>query len=93
MVLTRIRSQNELSPKSEQTCGKFSNLFSLVIRSEKQRKKRENGMNEAWRDAVLLTLGHACSQDPSLIKEAEGKLKAWETEPGFYSLLMVRLAY
>ena len=48
-------------------------------------------MNEAWRDAVLLALSHACSQDPSLIKEAEGKLKAWETEPGFYSLLMVRL--
>lgn len=48
-------------------------------------------MNEAWRDAVLLALSHACSQDPSLIKEAEGKLKAWETEPGFYSLLMVRM--
>jgi len=48
-------------------------------------------MDEGWRDAVLLTLSHACSQEPSLIKEAEGKLKAWETEPGFYSLLMVRL--
>ena len=48
-------------------------------------------MNEAWRDAVLLALSHACSQDPSLIKKAEGKLKAWETEPAFYSLLMVRL--
>jgi len=46
-------------------------------------------MNETWRDAVLLALSHACSQDPSLIKEAEGKLKAWETETGFYSLLMV----
>ncbi|KAL9986951.1 hypothetical protein ACROYT_G001169 [Oculina patagonica] len=46
-------------------------------------------MNEAWRDAVLLALSHACSQDPSHIKEAEGKLKAWETEPGFYSLLML----
>ena len=39
---------------------------------------------------MLATLSHACSQDPLLIKEAEGKLKAWETEPGFYSLLMVR---
>lgn len=48
-----------------------------------------NGMNEAWRDEVLLALNRACSQDPGLIKEAEKKLKAWETEAGFYSLLMV----
>lgn len=48
-------------------------------------------MNEAWRDEVLLALNHACSQDPGLIKEAEKKLKAWETEAGFYSLLMVRV--
>jgi len=48
-------------------------------------------MNEAWRDEVLLALSHACSQDPGLIKEAEKKLKAWETEAGFYSLLMVRV--
>ena len=47
-------------------------------------------MNEAWRDEVLLALNHACSQDPALIKEAERKLKTWETEAGFYSLLMVR---
>lgn len=45
-------------------------------------------MNEAWRDEVLLALNHACSQDPALIKEAERKLKTWETEAGFYSLLM-----
>ena len=49
-------------------------------------------MNEAWRDEVLLALNHACSQDPGLIKEAEKKLKAWETEAGFYSLLMVRVS-
>ena len=49
-------------------------------------------MNEAWRDAVLLALSHACSQDPVLIKEAEGKLKMWETQAGFYSMLMVRLS-
>lgn len=48
-------------------------------------------MNEAWRDEVLLALNHACSQDPGLVKEAEKKLKAWETEAGFYSLLMVRV--
>ena len=50
-----------------------------------------NDMNEAWRDEVLLALNQACSQDPALIKEAEKKLKAWETEAGFYSLLMVRV--
>ena len=63
----------------------------FFTRQRKTEKRKGNGMNEAWRDAVLLALSHACSQDPSLIKEAEGKLKAWETEPGFYSLLMVRL--
>lgn len=47
-------------------------------------------MNEAWRDEVLLALSHACSQNPVLIKEAESKLKTWETQAGFYSLLMVR---
>lgn len=66
-------------------------IFTSHSLKEKQKKKKVNGMNETWRDAVLLALSHACSQDPSLIKEAEGKLKAWETEPGFYSLLMVRL--
>lgn len=46
-------------------------------------------MNEAWRDALLLALNHACSQNPSLTKEAEDKLKSWEREPGYYSLLMI----
>lgn len=49
-------------------------------------------MNEAWRDALLLALNHACSHNPSLTKEAEDKLKSWEREPGYYSLLMVRVA-
>ena len=47
-------------------------------------------MNDTWRDEVLLALSSACSQNPVLVKEAEGKLKTWETQPGFYSLLMVR---
>lgn len=68
-------------------------FFTSHSLKEKPKKKTGNGMNEAWRDALLLALSHACSQDPSLIKEAEGKLKAWETEPGFYSLLMVRLQF
>lgn len=45
-------------------------------------------MNDTWRDEVLLALSSACSQNPVLVKEAEGKLKTWETQPGFYSLLM-----
>ncbi|RMX48934.1 hypothetical protein pdam_00008329 [Pocillopora damicornis] len=49
----------------------------------------EERMNEAWRDALLLALNHACSQNPSLTKEAEDKLKSWEREPGYYSLLMI----
>ena len=47
-------------------------------------------MNEVWRDEVLVALSHACSQNPVLIKEAERQLKMWETQAGFYSLLMVR---
>lgn len=47
-------------------------------------------MNEVWRDEVLLALSNACSQNPGLVKEAEKKLENWETQAGFYSLLMVR---
>ncbi|XP_076465605.1 importin-11-like [Babylonia areolata] len=36
---------------------------------------------------VLQTLSHACSQDASVLKPAEQQLKAWETQPGFYSIL------
>ena len=46
-------------------------------------------MNEVWRDEVLVALSHACSQNPVLVKEAERQLKMWETQAGFYSLLMV----
>lgn len=47
-------------------------------------------MNEVWRGEVLVALSNACSQNPGLIKEAESQLKMWETQAGFYSLLMVR---
>jgi len=47
-----------------------------------------NSMNEVWRDEVLLALSNACSQNPGLVKEAEKKLENWETQAGFYSLLM-----
>ncbi len=42
--------------------------------------------------AILDALQHACSQDVSLLKAAEQQLKAWETCPGFYTILMVGLA-
>lgn len=40
---------------------------------------------------VLRALTNACSQDPTLLKTAEEELKSWETQPGFYSTLMVCL--
>ncbi|CAH1127188.1 unnamed protein product [Ceutorhynchus assimilis] len=36
---------------------------------------------------VLEVLHSASSQDPQVLKPAEEKLKQWETEPGFYSVL------
>ena len=41
---------------------------------------------------VLQALTNACSQDPTLLKRAEDELKSWETQPGFYTTLMVCLA-
>ena len=40
---------------------------------------------------VLQTLSHACSQDAAVLKPAEQQLKDWETQPGFYSILSVRV--
>ncbi|XP_028398952.1 importin-11-like [Dendronephthya gigantea] len=37
---------------------------------------------------VLQALTNACSQDPSLLKTAEGQLKELETHPGFYNILL-----
>jgi len=41
---------------------------------------------------VLQTLTQATSQDTALLKPAEEQLKQWETQPGFYSVLLVRPA-
>ena len=41
-------------------------------------------------ESVLETLRQASSQVPALLKPAGQQLKAWETQPGFYSTLMVR---
>ena len=40
---------------------------------------------------VLETLTKATSQEASILKPAEKQLKGWETHPGFYSTLQVKL--
>lgn len=42
---------------------------------------------------VLETLHRAANQNAEILKPAELKLKEWETEPGFYSILLVRNKY
>lgn len=42
---------------------------------------------------VYETLLQASSQHPDMLKPAEQKLKEWEIEPGFYSVLFVRLIF
>lgn len=37
---------------------------------------------------VYQALQFACSQDPTLLKQAELKLSEWEIQPGFYSTLL-----
>lgn len=41
----------------------------------------------AIESVVLETLKRAASQNAEVLKPAEEKLKEWETEPGFYSIL------
>ena len=40
---------------------------------------------------VCETLRLATSQDPTVLKPAEAKLKEWETERGFYAVLLVSM--
>ncbi|KAG2466596.1 IPO11 protein, partial [Polypterus senegalus] len=40
---------------------------------------------------VLQALSHATSQDTAVLKPAEEQLKQWETQPGFYSVLLLCL--
>lgn len=42
---------------------------------------------------VYETLLQASSQHPDMLKPAEQKLKEWEVEPGFYSVLFVSLEF
>ena len=40
---------------------------------------------------VLQALTQATSQDTTVLKPAEEQLRQWETQPGFYSVLLVSL--
>ncbi len=42
---------------------------------------------------VLQALNQATSQDTAVLKPAEEQLRQWETQPGFYSVLLVRICY
>lgn len=42
---------------------------------------------------VLQALTQATSQDTAVLKPAEEQLRQWETQPGFYSVLLVRFCY
>lgn len=42
---------------------------------------------------VLQALTQATSQDTAVLKPAEEQLRQWETQPGFYSVLLVRPWY
>lgn len=45
---------------------------------------------ESTNALVLEVLHRASSQNPEILKPAEAKLKEWESQPGFYSVLFVR---
>jgi hypothetical protein len=45
---------------------------------------------DSARLVVLQTLTQATSQDTAGLKPAEEQLKQWETQPGFYSVLLVQ---
>nr|CAD7589784.1 unnamed protein product [Timema genevievae] len=51
-------------------------------------KGRESMDMNAAGTLVLETLHQASSQDTEVLKPAEQRLKQWETEPGFYSILL-----
>lgn len=44
---------------------------------------------ESTQAIVLEVLLRASSQDADVLKPAEAKLKEWETQPGFYTILFV----
>lgn len=47
-------------------------------------------MDLATTHAVVLdVLQRASSQNPDVFKPAEAKLREWETQPGFYTVLFV----
>lgn len=46
-------------------------------------------MNDENGNLVLDVLHKATSQDAETLRSAEKQLKVWESEPGFYTVLMV----
>lgn len=48
---------------------------------------------ETAQTIVLETLHKASNQNPDILKPAESKLREWETQPGFYSILFVCIYY
>lgn len=40
---------------------------------------------------VVEVLQQASSQNPDILKPAEAKLREWESQPGFYTVLLVSL--
>lgn len=48
---------------------------------------------ESASSVVLQALTQATSQDTALLKPAEEQLRQWETQPGFYSVLLVCLTH
>lgn len=46
-------------------------------------------MNDENGNLVLDVLHKATSQDTETLRSAEKQLKVWESEPGFYTVLMV----
>lgn len=50
-------------------------------------------MMESTHALVLEILHRASSQNPDILKPAEAKLREWETQPGFYSVLFVRKTF
>jgi hypothetical protein len=46
-------------------------------------------MASSGRRSLVEALAQATSQNPTLLKEAEERLKSWEVERGFYQALAV----
>lgn len=66
-----------------------SNLTSNLNIFENLFLRELKGIMESTHALVLEVLHRASSQNPEILKPAEAKLREWETQPGFYSVLFV----